>query len=155
MNNLSDRQICAKKYFNNGFNCAQSVMVAFADLTSLSIDQVLCIATPLGGGFARKRGDCGAIVGASICYSLIQNKTTATNPNKNSIYQVTHEMIQDFVSRNHSIICKTLLESLDNIDTSPTPAERTAEYYQKRPCLNLVLDAVQILENTLKKDNLL
>lgn len=49
-----------------------------------------------------------------------------------------------FQGKNGSIICKELLGVSD---TSPTPEPRTAAYYKKRPCVELVGDAAELLEN--------
>ena len=50
-----------------------------------------------------------------------------------------------FKEENPSIVCKELL-GLSGITPSPVPAARTQEYYKKRPCVDLVGDAAEILE---------
>lgn len=50
---------------------------------------------------------------------------------------------------NGSIICRELL-GLDHKKDSPTPSDRTTEYYKKRPCKELVGDACKILDKYLE-----
>ena len=59
-------------------------------------------------------------------------------------------MIGKFKEQNGSIICRELLEGVES-STSPTPSERTPNYYKKRPCVELVGDAVEIFEQYLKE----
>ena len=47
-----------------------------------------------------------------------------------------------------SIICRELLEG--KADSGPTPTERTAEFYKKRPCAELVALAAKILGEELE-----
>ena len=55
----------------------------------------------------------------------------------------------EFKEKHGSYICRELL----NIDKpgaqSPTPEARTPEYYKKRPCPELIGDAVGILEKSI------
>ena len=67
MNKL-ERCRAAKAYHDRGFNCGQSVMEAFRDMTGLTEDQSRRIATGLGGGFR-----CGNICGASYHPTLWNN----------------------------------------------------------------------------------
>ena len=45
---------------------------------------------------------------------------------------------------NGSIVCAELLG--ENTNTNPKPDARTDAYYKKRPCVELVKDAVKIVE---------
>jgi len=61
---------------------------------------------------------------------------------------------------NGSIVCKELLglkscsapaaDSIHGIPESPVPSERTAEYYKKRPCEELVGIAARIIGEKIK-----
>ena len=43
----------AKAFFNEGYNCAQSVAMAYADITSLDEKMVATITASFGGGLGR------------------------------------------------------------------------------------------------------
>ena len=55
---------------------------------------------------------------------------------------------------NGSIICKELLSGVRHTE-GQVPEERTAEYYKKRPCGQLVAISTQLVENHLKEKGLL
>ena len=50
----------ASELFASGFNCAQSVVAAFADLYGVDRDLALRMAAPFGGGIGRMREICGS-----------------------------------------------------------------------------------------------
>ena len=52
-------------------------------------------------------------------------------------------MAEKFKDDNGSLICAELL-GIAPKPQEPIPAERTAEYYQKRPCVEMVANAVGI-----------
>ena len=53
--NPQERAEQAREYFTSGYNCAQSVFLAYQDITG--IDEVLAatISAPFGGGMGRLR----------------------------------------------------------------------------------------------------
>lgn len=72
-NEYSKRAIAAMEYFHDGYNCAQSVVLAFADLISshsckcgfgqIPKETILAVSGPFGGGMGRLREVCGAVSG--------------------------------------------------------------------------------------------
>ena len=69
---------------------------------------------------------------------------------KKEQYRKVQEAAKAFEEKNGSIVCRQLL-GLDVNHDEYTPSERTTEYYQKRPCKELVGDAADILEELLAK----
>ena len=69
---------------------------------------------------------------------------------KGEHYKRIQELAKRFKDKNGSIICRELLEGVET-STSPKPADRTETYYKKRPCVELVGDAVEIFEEYLKE----
>ena len=57
----------------------------------------------------------------------------------------------EFKNKNGSYICRELIGEQE-ASRNPMPAERTSEYYKKRPCVMLVGDAAEILEECLKAE---
>ena len=53
----------AADLFEQGYNCAQAVAVAFCDLTGMTEQQAAMAASSFGGGFGRQREVCGAVSG--------------------------------------------------------------------------------------------
>ena len=63
---------------------------------------------------------------------------------KRANYALVQEFAEAFRKQNGAIVCRTLL-GLDRPKDEPTPSPRTAEYYKKRPCADLVYDAALII----------
>ena len=143
--NAEERAKRAKEFFNNGYNCAQSVALAYADITPLSEEMVATITASFGGGMGRLREVCGTVSGMAFLASFISPCPTADNAEaKKANYSVVQEFAEAFRKQNGAIVCRTLL-GLDHPKDEPTPSARTAEYYKKRPCGDLVYDAALIV----------
>ncbi len=141
----------AMAYFKEGYNCAQAVFLAFCDITGFDQKTALRLAAPFGGGLARQREVCGAVsgmclvAGALYGYDDTDNKTA-----KATHYEVVQELCAIFRERaGGSIICRDLLGA-EGKDTTSTPSDRTEAYYKKRPCVELVGIAANILEEWIK-----
>lgn len=143
--NPIERAERAKAYFQQGYNCAQAVALAFADITTLDERTVATITAPFGGGMGRLREVCGAVSGMSFLAGFISPCPTADNTEAKKVnYALVQHFAEQFRLQNGAIVCRTLL-GLDRPKDEPTPSERTAEYYKKRPCADLVYDAALIV----------
>lgn len=137
----------ALELFYQGYNCSQSVIGAWADEIGLDLETALRISCGFGGGMGRLREVCGACTGAFMVlgmkYSLENGYDGKAKP-KN--YAVIQNFAKRFKEENgfDSIVCRDLL-GLKGA-SSPQPAERTAEYYKKRPCPELIAMAAGLLD---------
>lgn len=145
-----NRKEIAAEYFQKGYNCAQSVVIAFKDILPLSEDQILHLACPFGGGYARTRNTCGAAVAIGLVHGLIA-QGEAEADEKNEVYPKIGKLLEEFVSKNGSIVCGELLKNVKNITSGYVPQIRDAEYYKARPCIKFVLDAVDIIEKSINE----
>lgn len=148
------------KLFEQGYNCSQSVVLAYADMLGLDWDQAAKMSASFGGGLGRMRYVCGSVSGMSMVAGML---TAASDPKnieqKRENYDVVQKLAKEFEERNGSIICRELV-GLDTEHTSvgegyrsgSRPEPRTKEYYIKRPCRELVGEACEILEKILLKD---
>lgn len=128
----------AKAYFTAGYNCAQSVYMAYADLFGIDTKQAAIIAAPLGGGMGRLREVCGACSASFLVAGLAIPCDNPSDTNaKRDCYAMVQRLAERFREANGSIICRELL-GLSEKKESPTPSPRTAAYYKKRPCAELV-----------------
>ena len=90
---------------------------------------------------------CGAVTGVFTVYGLVNGYSdTADFEGKKKTYSVVQELADKFRQENGSIICRELL-GLEKPEGTHIPAQRTEEYYKKRPCSDIVRLAVEILEN--------
>lgn len=146
-----ERALRAKEHFNQGYNCAQSVALAYADITSLDEQMVAKITASFGGGMGRLREVCGAVSGMAFVASFISPCPTADDAEaKKANYALVQEFAEKFREQNGAIVCRQLL-GLEKPKDEPTPSPRTAEYYRKRPCAEYVYDAALIVGEYLDK----
>ena len=145
-NKFSPRALKAKEYFEQGYNCAQAVMLAFEDETGIPSETAAKLSSSFGGGMARLREVCGAISGSFLAFAAIYGiSDPKDNVGKAAQYKDLQELAAKFRNENGSIGCRELL-GLTQKTSEPTPEKRTDEYYRKRPCGELVATAAQILD---------
>ena len=140
----------AREYFLQGFNCSQSVFCTFADRFGIDEQTAKKIAAGLGGGVGRMREVCGAVSASAMVLGSVCAPTDGGDAEaKMKNYELVREFSARFLERNPSVVCRELLELGIKMENTAKPDERTAEYYQKRPCLKFVEDAAEILEQML------
>ena len=135
----------ARALFEQGANCAQAVLGAYAEELGLSRETAMMLASPFGGGMGRMREVCGAVSGmlmvAGLKYGYADVKDREA---KKRTYRMVQELAGKFREENGSIVCRELLGAAGK-DTSPIPSERTAQFYKKRPCPCLIEFAANLL----------
>ncbi|MBQ8685263.1 MAG: C_GCAxxG_C_C family protein [Clostridia bacterium] len=142
----------AKEYFNQGYACSQAVALAFSDLVELDEETLSKMTLPFGGGLGRLRLTCGAVSGMAMIAGLLLASAENTPENKKKTYERTRALCAKFEEANGSLICNELLTGANLKVTVGGEAEaRTAEYYKKRPCSELVYCAAEILESYLRE----
>ena len=78
----------AKDNFNSGYNCSQSVLLAYEDyLQEKGLDPktVLRMASPRGGGISRLREVCGAVSALCLLIGLTDGYDMPDDEKKGSI----------------------------------------------------------------------
>ena len=143
----------AMALFREGYNCAQSVGLAFSDLTDVDEAVLSRMSCSFGGGMGRLREVCGAVSGMSMVAGLLRGYEGAeTGSVKAEHYTLVQGLAKEFEAQNGAIVCRELLNLRQKRD-DPTPAERTVQYYQSRPCAELVGSAAEILARYLEVDS--
>ena len=156
--NIEERVEKAVELFKEGYNCSQSVVAAYADVYGFTQEQALKMSASFGAGIGRMRETCGAACGMFLLAGL---ETGCTDPKsaegKGANYAVVPDLAAKFRDINGSIICAELLGLREKKDTgigSPTqPQERNAEYFKKRPCVEMVRTAAQLFGEYLNTKN--
>ena len=142
----------AKELFENGYNCAQAVFCAFEDVTGFDRETALRFSAGFGGGMGRLREVCGAVSGMTMVLSCVFASTDPNNAEKKKeLYALIQKAAGDFKAENGSYICRDLL-GLGEGASDPTPAKRSAHYYKKRPCGELVYCAAAITEKYINQN---
>lgn len=138
--------------FEEGYTCAQSVFATYADLFGMDRETAFKLSSPMGGGMGRMREVCGAVSAMALLAGLKEGNVDPSNEEgKEKIYLLTRQMAEKFKEQHGTIICRELL-GLDGMEESAKPSERTAQYYQERPCTRLVVTAARIVEEMLLED---
>lgn len=141
----------AYEFFTNGYNCSQSVTLAYSDLFGMEPEQLAKISGGFGGGMGRMREVCGAFSGIVMVLSQAYGYTDPKDTvGKKALYEKIRASAEQFKKDNGSIICKELL-GLEKPEKTAQPDARTPEYYQKRPCPMLCKYAAELAEKMLKE----
>lgn len=146
--NYMTRSEQAKKYFEEGYNCTQAVVLAFKD--KIEIDQNLLLKTvsSFGGGMSRLREVCGAVSGMFFVAGALYGYNDIHDKNKKiEHYARIQDLAKKFRDKNGSIVCRDLLGLKSKQSDKPIPEDRTPDYYRKRPCAILVECAASIIED--------
>ncbi len=144
---MEGRKEKAVRLFKEGYNCSQAVFAVFADRYGIDEKLALKLASSFGGGMGRMRETCGTVTGMFMVAGMETGSDDSKDKEKKAHnYQVVRELADDFRLENGSIICRELLGLDKETKESHIPAERTTEYYKKRPCVELVAQAVEIVE---------
>ena len=149
----------AEEYFLQGYNCAQSVVLAFSHLikekSGIDESQLVRMVSPFGGGMGRLREVCGAVSGMLFVLGALEGyDNPKDNTGKTRLYEDIQLLAERFEKENGSIICRNLL-GLKEGRENPVPEERSEEYYRRRPCAEMVRSAAEILDDFLHERNYL
>ncbi len=148
---VNERRERAMQNFADGYNCTQAVVLAYSDIIDIEPKTLATISAPLGGGMGRLREVCGAVSGMFMVSGFVYNNFEPSDREaKKSTYALVQFLAEEFRAKNGSIICRELL-GLSVKSESPEPAERTAEYYKKRPCKELVGIAAELVGEAINR----
>ena len=150
---MNKHSTLAKELFHKGYNCSQSVVLAFCDETSLDEETALKLSSSFGGGMGRLREVCGAVSGMFMVLGIIDGYSDPSDlVAKAEHYKLIQSIAKAFEVKNKSIICRDLLGlSVDSIAIgSHVPEERNEEYYKVRPCAEFIGYAAELLDEHIR-----
>ena len=136
----------ADQMHGKGFNCAQSVLAAFADKTDLSLQQLM----DLAGGLGRGAGTgelCGAVSGAVLTLGLM-TPVDMEEPvaSKKRTLELAEEFQRRFTEKFEALRCQELLNMQYEPDER-TPAALSMGLTGH--CAVMIVTAVEIVEEML------
>ena len=158
---LEERVAKAKRLFKeDGYNCCQAVVLAYNDLFDIDDTMAASLSSGFGGGMGRMREVCGSVSGMVLLAGLIAPADNPSDKNgRTRNYALVQDVAGEFRKMNGSIVCRELLgltpigSSSPVPQESPEPSDRTAEYYKKRPCEELVGISARIIGEKLLQLN--
>lgn len=135
----------ATALFKEGYNCAQSVVAAWADRYGIPRETALRMSAGFGAGIGRMRLTCGTACGMFMLAGLEHGATEGSDrAAKARTYEAVQQMAARFEKECGSLVCAELLGLRGKKHTDTQPEARTPEYYAKRPCLRMIATAVRL-----------
>jgi C_GCAxxG_C_C family probable redox protein len=132
--------------FSQNFNCSQAVFSAFASQFGLEKETALKLASPFGGGMARRGEVCGAVTGALMALGLARGADKPAD--KEKIYQLSKEFTHIFEGKHGTLLCRDLLASDISTPDGWQKAKEAGKF--TTTCPVLVRDAVEIVQRFLE-----
>ena len=151
---IEERAQKAINFFEQGYNCSQSVLMAYADLYGIDQEMATKFASSFGGGMGRLREVCGAVSGMFMVLGFHYPATDVTDKQaKTTNYQAVQRTAAEFKQEMGSYICADLLK-MKRQPEDATPSERNARYYALRPCSRCVAIAAEIAGKEIYNSNI-
>ena len=149
---MTEHKTKALELFESGAQCAQATLGALCDVTGLALDDALALSASFGGGVGRMREVCGALSGILMAVGLHFGRyplgDAQTGANKDRHYRLTQYVSAEFKRRVGSLFCYRLLD-LPHAAQVPVSQPRTNDFYQTRPCLGIILAAIEVFDELL------
>ncbi|MHB9029629.1 MAG: C-GCAxxG-C-C family protein [Candidatus Latescibacterota bacterium] len=133
-------------YFDTGFCCSESVLLAVAESKGIESEWFPAIATGFCGGIAHTSGMCGALSGGIMALGLLTGRKKPEDP-RDEIFALVQELFQDFQQRFGSTNCTELLRC--DLGTPEGMAQVRTGIFRKQ-CADYVEAAAEIVARLLR-----
>ena len=97
----------SRELFDNGYYCAESVLIAIAESRGIQSDLIPKIATGFCSGISHTSGMCGAVSGAIMGIGLISGRSSAAESVERN-YALVRQFIERFEKQHGSTNCGQL-----------------------------------------------
>jgi C_GCAxxG_C_C family probable redox protein len=145
-----ESKVQALNYFEEGFLCSQSILMAYGPCFGLDREIAARLAASFGGGIARRGETCGAVLGAFMVLGLIYGHTSAEDiETKEKAYLMVNAFIAEFQAHLGSIKCRDLLE-IDINTPEGLELARDSQVFTSR-CPGYVSKAAEILDSMISQ----
>ncbi len=140
----------AVNLFESGYNCSQSIVLAFKDILPLEEETLKSISSSFGGGVSRLREVCGCISGMGIVFGLLYGNYDVNNvEEKAKHYELIQKLALKFKETMKSYRCYELL-NLEEKPSDPKKCQRDQNYYQTRPCGKFIAYMAELMEKEIQ-----
>ena len=141
-----ERSEQARDLFLSGHNCAQSVVLSFADDLKFSQELGLKMAAGFGAGMGRQQETCGAVTGAIMVLGLLKGEQVNNNDElKTHAYGAVKELVKGFEEEFQTTRCRDLIGC--DLNTPEGSAQFEKENMMETVCAVCVEKAVAIVES--------
>ena len=132
-----DHVTLAKQYFDQGYNCAQAVFMAFAPELGMNVETAARLSQPFGGGMGKQGEVCGAVSAMYMILGMVRGKEKPDPVAQQEIYKKVRALSEQFKAEYNTLLCRELL---------PAAAALGKMADGSRPCCRYVMAAARILE---------
>jgi len=141
----------AVKYFCDGFNCSQAVLISHSEELGLDKENALKVSCAFGGGMGHIGETCGAVTGALMVIGLKYGKYKIEDTaSKEKTYSLVKKYTNEFKKLHGSIKCKDLLPYDISISEELKKAKEANVF--TTICPKLVESSVAIVEKVIKEE---
>ena len=146
---MNSKEKISIDYFRSGLNCAQSIVLAFADDLKLDRELAVSISCGFGGGMGRLQETCGAATGSFIVLGTNSCRNHTNNSDrKEDAYSDIQKFSEKFTSIYGTMNCKELLNA--NLRTEEGQQQVKENNLQEVVCEKCIADAVKITGELIK-----
>jgi C_GCAxxG_C_C family probable redox protein len=143
-----DKSEQAAEFMRGGFNCAQSVVKAFAPELGASEEAAVRMATSFGGGMGRNGLVCGAVAGAAFVLGARYGFSELPESGaRDKTYAKVNALIERFQKEYGTVLCRELL-SIDPKNPEDWKRVREAGAFANQ-CPLFVKSAAKLVEEIL------
>ena len=135
----------AKALFLSGYNCAQAVLLSYADELKFSKELAQKLAAGFGGGMGKTQETCGAVTGAIMVLGMLKGEAVNNNEElKTAAYGSVKDLTTRFVSSFKTTKCRELIGC--DLNTPEGAEQFKEENIMENICAPCVKRAVEILQ---------
>lgn len=137
----------SQNYFDGGYACSQSVLLAFAPHFDLDEQTAKLISSTFGGGMGRLRLTCGAVTGSFMVLGLAYGNCVPNDmKTKLKSYSMVREFNRRFIQMHGTSSCSELLEK------HASEADVSERKHHKLICRKVVADAAGLVYDMLMEE---
>lgn len=144
-----NKQELALSQFSGEMNCAQSVLLAYADDIRLDRDDIIKLGTAFGGGMGEGE-TCGAVSAALMVIGLKSKKSHSYAELKEQVKNLSGVFKSEFEKKFGSLRCKDLIGENLKYEAGYERARAKGVFTDK--CPHFIREAVKLIDEMDQSD---
>jgi C_GCAxxG_C_C family probable redox protein len=137
---MNKQEVKAQSFFDEGYACSQSVLLAFAGQFNLDEKTAKLVSSTFGGGMGRLRQKCGAVTGGFMVLGLKYGNTEPKDMDtKLTAYKKVRELNHQVEEIHGTSNCSEILKKF------ATEADITERKHHKIICRKVVGDVAGLV----------
>lgn len=139
----------AVRRFDEGYNCAQSVLLVMSEYWNIKNDLIPRIATGFGGGIGRCGSVCGALTGGILSIGIKYGADEPSPEKRQKCYELALRLYRLFEQQHGSVLCRELI-GYDLSDSEGLKTAQKAKVFEEK-CSRFIRTVVNILVDLEKR----